>query len=189
MIRINLEKLLDKLSKHEDRRIALKEVAEESGCDRNAISRIINHPDVIPSAAVIDKLAQYFFKKFKPYQSGRSHAIGMDRFLMQRVMQDFITVYPDDQEYWTVLPQEIKDNPNKFPLDAIWSMYNQLTSSTREGAEYMQKEESIRSKLAAALKEKLTKTKISDKVTLTLSKEEAEQVVHALSKQASIPSL
>jgi hypothetical protein len=61
MIRFNLLKLLEKLEVKEGRRVPLKEVAEKSGCDKNALSRMVNHPEVIPSATVIDKLVQYFF--------------------------------------------------------------------------------------------------------------------------------
>jgi hypothetical protein len=128
MIRFNLMKLLDKLEAEEGRRITLKEVSEKSGCDRNALSRMVNHPDVVPSAQVIDKLVQYFFFELTRDED-KPH---LDRSRIRSVIKDFVWVYPDPdrKEFWADIPVGIRDNPT-VPLSDIWTLYTKFQVPSR----------------------------------------------------------
>ncbi len=42
MIRFNLKKLIEDKEFHEDRRVTIMEIAEETGISRNTLSKIIN---------------------------------------------------------------------------------------------------------------------------------------------------
>lgn len=129
MIRFNLRKLLSKLEKELGRKVLLKEVTERSGCDKNALSRMVNHPEIVPSAAVVDKLVQYFFFELKEkYDELYPSRKGNPKWIMDIIIRDFIGVYPDAREYWNSLPQDIQDNPDSVSLDAIWSIYASLNS-------------------------------------------------------------
>jgi transcriptional regulator with XRE-family HTH domain len=123
MIRFNLLILLEKLEGKLGRKVTLKEVAEKSGCDKNALSRLVNQPQIIPSANVIDKLAQYFF--FELTRDGdKPH---LDRNRMRSVIKDFVSVFPDDEKFWQGIPASIK-NRSQVQLSEIWDIY---TSSHR----------------------------------------------------------
>ena len=129
MIRFNLKKILAKLEKETGQKILLKDISERSGCDKNALSRMVNHPGVVPSAAVVDKLVQFFFHEFKnKYDRMYSSIKRSPKWIMDLVLRDFISVYPDDENYWIGLPQEIRDNPESVSLDTIWSIYSSLNS-------------------------------------------------------------
>lgn len=120
MIRFNLSKLLDKLEAKEGKKITLKELSERSGCDRNVLSRIQNRPDIIPSANVIDKLVQFFF--FEISRDGsKPH---LDRNRMRSVIKDFVSVFPDDEEFWIGIPSSFRDNPT-ISLTELWQLYTQ----------------------------------------------------------------
>ena len=130
MIRFNILKLLDNLGSQKGRKYTLKEVAEKSGCDKNALSRMVNHPEVIPSANVIDKLVQFFFYELTRDEN-KPH---LDKNRIKKVITNFVTVYPDQDEFWSILPAEIRNNPNAMPLDAIWSIYTRLRAPQKEKA-------------------------------------------------------
>ena len=106
MIRINFKTLLARVEKKQNRFITLKEVSERSGCDRNALSRIVNHPNIVPSASVIDKLAQFFFNQLKT-DDPTTH-----RECMKDVLSILVEVYPDNDEFWKDIPQSLKENKN-----------------------------------------------------------------------------
>jgi transcriptional regulator with XRE-family HTH domain len=130
MIRFNLRKCLKLLEDASGMRITLKEVAEKSGCDKNALSRLINHPEIMPSAAVIDKLLQYFFiarKELDKAADKRDLPPIMDSTRMRKVINDFIAAYPDSPEYWEVIPTGMKDDPS-LNLDNIWEIYERITN-------------------------------------------------------------
>ena len=119
MIRINFKTLLARVEKTQNRFITLKEVSEKSGCDKNALSRIVNHPDIIPSASVIDKLAQFFFNQLKT-DDPTTH-----RECMNDVLSVLVEVYPDDQDYWKDIPQSLKDNKH-VTVGEYWDMRQKL---------------------------------------------------------------
>jgi hypothetical protein len=127
MIRFNLLKLLDKLEAKEGRRVPLKEVAEKSGCDKNALSRMVNHPEVIPSATVIDKLVQYFFFELTRDEE-KPH---LDRNRIRSVIKDLVWVYPDDEAFWADIPAGLRENPN-VSLTDIWALYTKFKTPPRE---------------------------------------------------------
>ncbi len=131
MIRFNLRKCLKYLETRSERKITLKEVAEKSGCDKNALSRLINHPEVMPSSGVIDKLVQYFFfarKELDEIAAGPGNKpTSLESRRMQRVIGDFVNVYPDSPEYWNVIPEGMKEDP-AINLDNIWAIYDRITN-------------------------------------------------------------
>jgi transcriptional regulator with XRE-family HTH domain len=118
MIRLNLPKLLEKLEAKEGRKITLKELSERSGCDRNVLSRIQSKPEVIPSASVIDKLVQFFFFELKRDPS-KPH---LDRNRIRSVIQDFVSVFPDDEEFWKGIPASFRDNAT-MTITELWQLY------------------------------------------------------------------
>jgi hypothetical protein len=102
----------------EGKRITLKEISEQSGCDKNALSRLVNHPEIFPSTQVIDRLLQFFFDRLKPFSRGRPEAE-----LMKELTAEFISVYPDSTEYWKYIPKHIQENPNTSNVETLWSFY------------------------------------------------------------------
>ncbi len=156
MIRLNLLKLMQILEKDCGRKISLKEVADESKCDRNALSRLINHPDVVPTAGIIDKLVQYFFLARKEVLEKNSPKKGRinEKWLMDSILRSFISVYPDSKEYWDILPDEIQLNPNETSIETLWSIYERLKQPSVEpeapNNEFKNKADSIIAKLEAA---------------------------------------
>ena len=146
MIRFNLLTLLDKLSKKRERKVTLKEVAEGSGCDKNALSRIVNQPQIIPSANVIDKLSQFFFFELAR-EVEKPH---LDRNRMKSVIKDFISVYPDRPEFWEGIPESIRNRP-EVELAQIWDMYTITHRPLRQvSTELLEIKSSIRGKLLEA---------------------------------------
>ncbi|MBL7661888.1 hypothetical protein JNK13_03950 [bacterium] len=156
MIRLNLLKLIQILEKDSGRKISLKEVADESKCDRNALSRLVNHPDVVPTAGIIDKLVQYFFLARKAVLEETAPKKGRinEKWLMDSILRSFISVYPDTKEYWDVLPDEIQLNPNETSIETLWSIYERLkqppVESESRNPEFKNKADSIITKLEAA---------------------------------------
>ena len=118
MIRFNILILLEKLERKQGRKITLKEVAEKSGCDKNALSRLVNQPQIIPSATVIDKLAQYFFFELTR-DDEKPH---LDRNRMRSVVKDFVSVFPDDEKFWEGIPASIRSR-SQVQLSEIWDIY------------------------------------------------------------------
>ena len=127
MIRFNLLTLLEKLEAKQGRKVTLKEVSEKSGCDKNALSRLVNQPQVIPSANVIDKLAQFFFAELTRDES-KPH---LDRNRMKAIIKDLISVYPDKEEFWIGIPESIRNRP-QVELAQIWDMYTLAHRPVRE---------------------------------------------------------
>jgi transcriptional regulator with XRE-family HTH domain len=166
MIRFNLSKLLEKLETAKGRRYTLKEVSERSGCDKNALSRIANHPDIIPSAKVIDQLVQFFFFELTRDEK-RPH---LDRNRMRSVIKDFVSVFPDpdNDEFWSYIEPEIRNNP-AVTLDEIWSMYTRKRAPDRAKPV---KETEIKSIIKAKILEaEATRQEDSD-IELSLTSEE-----------------
>lgn len=118
MIRFNLLILLEKLERKQGRKVTLKEIAEKSGCDKNALSRLVNQPQIIPSATVIDKLAQYFFFELTRDEANPH----LDRNRMRSVIKDFVSVFPDDEKFWESIPASIR-NRSQVQLSEIWDIY------------------------------------------------------------------
>jgi hypothetical protein len=146
MIRFNLSRLLDKLEAKVERRVTLKEVAEKSGCDKNALSRLLNHPEIVPSANVVDKLVQYFFFELTR-DEGKPQ---LDRNRMRAVIRDLVWVYPDDEKFWRDIPASLRENP-KVPLSDIWTLYtNFKNSADRRFPEESELRNSLRDKLLDA---------------------------------------
>jgi len=126
MIRFNIRKLLNKLEQYEDRKILLKEVAEKSGCDNGALSRLIHQPQMYPSSKIVDQLIQYFFHEFKKHNEETREEV-----LIKEVIQDFVSVYPDSEDYWKFIDEEVKESVNNVPLETLWSMYRNFKSPSR----------------------------------------------------------
>lgn len=145
MIRFNILKLLDELKAQKGRKYTLKEVSAGSGCDKNALSRLVNHPHIVPSAKVIDQLVQYFFFELTRDEE-RPH---LDRNRIRKAITDFITVYPDQEheDFWSFLPQDVREDPDSLPIDKIWSFYLQEVRPEREKPSPKAKE--IRESIAA----------------------------------------
>jgi hypothetical protein len=177
MIRLNLLKLMQILEKDSGRKISLKEVADESKCDRNALSRLINHPDVVPTAGIIDKLVQYFFLARKAVLEETAPKKGRinEKWLMDSVLRSFISVYPDSQEYWDILPDEVQLNPNETSIETLWSIYERLkkppTESDFPSNEFKNKANRIIAKLETA-REQVS----GDTVRLELSVDECNLI-------------
>lgn len=90
MIRIEIERLRKQLEIQEGRKITNKVLSQRSGCDRNILSRIAAQPQIVPSAAVIDKLAQFFFNALENKthnQCPHEH--------MRMILADMVQVFPD----------------------------------------------------------------------------------------------
>jgi transcriptional regulator with XRE-family HTH domain len=166
MIRFNLLKLLEKLEAKEGRRITLKEVSEKSGCDKNALSRLANHPEIVPSANVIDKLAQYFFFELTR-DEGKPH---LDRNRIKSVIKDLVWVYPDSEEFWAEIPQGFRDNPN-VPLSDIWALYTKFKTPIREKSP---KDSELRSSLKTKLLEAEKIRQEGGDIELSLTPEELD---------------
>jgi transcriptional regulator with XRE-family HTH domain len=146
MIRFNLLILLEKLEAKEGRKVTLKEVAEKSGCDKNALSRLVNQPQIIPSAAVIDKLAQFFFNELTR-DSNKPH---LDRNRMRSVIKDFVCVFPDSDEFWEGIPPTIR-NRAQVQLSEIWDIYTGNHKPLKEDLPKLSElKTSIKSKLLEA---------------------------------------
>lgn len=133
LIRINISKMLKKLERLSGKKLTMKQIAEVSGCDPSTLSRLINHPEIVPSATVIDKLAQFFFTAFsersvdnKKKQVFRGWK---ERKLMDGVVRDLVTIYPDEASFWESLPSELREDPNSTSLDAVWSVYERIVDS------------------------------------------------------------
>ena len=122
MIRFNILNLLKKIEGKRGKRVTLKEVSEKSGCDKNALSRMVNHPEIVPSANVIDKLAQYFFHELLEVNESNL----TEQELMKEIIKELITIYPDDEKYWKEIPETFRENLNTTSLDAIWDLRSQF---------------------------------------------------------------
>lgn len=171
MIRFNLRKLLDSIEEKRGEKVTLKEVSASSGCDKNALSRMINHPEVMPSASIIDKLVQYLFhERVRGLENPH-----LERIEMSRVISDFIVVYPDREDYWSVLPEELRDNPESTSLDAIWGFYSGLKGGASLPA-HEQLDSRLREKLQRARKQ-------SGEITVKFSGEELSLLVTYLPSQ------
>ena len=168
MIRFNILKLLEELKVQKGRKYTLKEVSEGSGCDKNALSRMVNHPDILPSAKVIDQLVQYFFFELTRDED-RPH---LDKNRIRKVITNFITVYPDKEEFWSILPPEIRNNQDSIPLDAIWSFYTRLKAPQKEKPSEKLKE--VRNSLKAKILEAEEGKQEGVEIELTLTHEEFE---------------
>jgi transcriptional regulator with XRE-family HTH domain len=164
MIRFNLLKLLKKLEAKEGRRYPLKEVAEKSGCDKNALSRIVNQPNIIPSANIIDKLVQFFFFELTR-DSDNPH---LDKNRMMSVVKDFVCVYPDNEEFRAMIPASLRDNPN-LSLSDIWDVYTQAYRPVRVSKP---KEAEIKSSLKAKFLEAESSKQEGSEIELTFTQEE-----------------
>ena len=118
-------KSLKYLELRSGRKIRLKEVAEKSGCDKNALSRLVNHPDVMPSAGVIDKLVQYLFLERRELDrlATEGKDIGIASNKMKKVINEFVSVYPDHDEFWNILPAGLSDDPSTS-VETLWSIYD-----------------------------------------------------------------
>ncbi len=149
MIRFNLLDLLAKLKETRGQKYTLKQVSELSGCDKNALSRIVNHPEIIPSANVIDKLVQFFFFQLTRDEQ-KPH---LDKSRMKKAIYDFITVYPDrdKEEFWSVVPSDIRD---KATIDYLWSFYCSAHPIQREKPKPNEVKKSLKKKLEEAEKTK-----------------------------------
>jgi transcriptional regulator with XRE-family HTH domain len=117
MIRFDLAKMTQRLEQKEKRKITLKEISEKSGCDKNALSRLVNHPDVIPSANLIDRLVQFFFNQLKTNDRKQ------DAELMSEIVKSFVCVFPDDEQYWEPIPKGIRNNLH-VSLSDVWEIYS-----------------------------------------------------------------
>jgi transcriptional regulator with XRE-family HTH domain len=117
MIRFDLAKMTQRLEQKEKRKITLKEISEKSGCDKNALSRLVNHPDVIPSANLIDRLVQFFFNQLKTNDRKQ------DAELMSEIVKSFVCVFPDDEQYWEPIPNGIRNNLH-VSLSDVWEIYS-----------------------------------------------------------------
>ena len=125
MIRFNLRKLLGELESKSGRKITLREVCAQSGCDKNALSRLLNHPDVAPSARVIDDLVQYFFKAFKTIEPRKR-----DDVMMRDIIGKFISVYPNDfdirEPELEPLNEQDLEAWDHMGEEGRWQLYNHL---------------------------------------------------------------
>ena len=125
MIRINLKPLLFLYEHKIGRKLTLKELSDLSGADRNVLSRITNNPGIIPSASVIDKLAQFFFRELR-LDDPTTH-----RGFMSNIISLLVTVYPDDNEFWQDIPQSLQ--ANKFvSVSDFWDIYNKVQETRYE---------------------------------------------------------
>jgi transcriptional regulator with XRE-family HTH domain len=169
MIRFNLSKLLEKLEAAKGRKYTLKEVSERSGCDKNALSRMANHPEIVPSAKVIDELVQFFFFELTRDEK-KPH---LDRNRIRSVIKDFVSVFPDpdNEEFWSVIPPEIRNNP-KVTLDDIWSIYTR--AKTPEKPKQAAKLSEIKSSLKAKILEADASKQEGNEIELSLTPEEFE---------------
>ena len=174
MIRFNLLKLLEKLEAKSGRRITLKEVSENSGCDKNALSRMANHPEIVPSANVIDKLVQYFFFELTRDET-KPH---LDRNRIRSVIKDLVWVYPDNEEFWSDIPQGLRDNPN-IPLSDIWALYTKFKTPQTEKTP---KQSDIRNSLKAKILEAEQARQEGLEIDLSLTPEEFDLLRESLPK-------
>lgn len=90
MFRIEIERLRKRLEIQNGKKYTNKELSALSGCDKNVLSRITNSPQVIPSATVIDKLAQFFFTALENHtvdECPHQH--------MKEIILDMVQVFPD----------------------------------------------------------------------------------------------
>ncbi len=174
MIRFNLLKLIDKIEAKEGRRYPLREISEKSGCDKNALSRLVNQPQIIPSANVIDRLVQFFFFELTR-DSSKPH---LDKNRMRSVVKDFVCVFPDDKQFWGVIPDGLKNNP-KTSLADIWDVYTQVHTPRRTVDET---EVAIRNSLKSKLLDAEQNKQEGFEVELSLTHEEFEMLREKLPK-------
>lgn len=174
MIRFNLAKLLEKLEAKEGHRITLKELSERSGCDRNVLSRMLNRPDIVPSAGAIDKLVQFFFFEMTR-DASRPH---LDRNRIKSVIKDFVWVFPDADEFWAQIPQGFRDNPS-VSLDDIWSLYTKFNTPEKLKSP---KETEIRNNLKAKMLEAEEIKQAGGDIELSFTAEEFDLLRQQLPK-------
>jgi len=128
-----------------------------------------NHPDIVPSAKVIDELVQFFFFELTRDEK-RTH---LDRNRIRSVIKDFVSVFPDpdNEEFWSVIPPEIRNNP-KVTLDDIWSIYTRAKTPLKEKPAAKLSE--IKSSLKAKILEADVNKQEGSEIELSLSQEEFE---------------
>jgi hypothetical protein len=105
----------------------MKELSELSGCDRNVLSRIKNRPDIIPSANIIDKLAQFFFREL------RGDDPAFHRGCMNNIINLLVSVYPDDTEFWKDIPPSLQNNKFVGAHD-FWDIYSTIQEKRHEAS-------------------------------------------------------
>jgi hypothetical protein len=166
MIRFNLGKFIEKLEAKEGKRITLKQLSERSGCDRNVLSRILSRPDIIPSANVIDKLVQFFFREIAR-DSSKPH---LDRSRMGALIREFVSVFPDDAEYWRGIPRSFGENPT-VSLSDLWLLYTEFSVGERTNPPKLTE---VRSSLKAKLLDADQNRQAGLDIDVSLSPEELD---------------
>lgn len=146
--------------------MTLKELSERSGCDRNVLSRMLNRPDIVPSAGAIDKLVQFFFFEITR-DPERPH---LDRNRIRSVIKDFVWVFPDDDAFWKQIPPSFRENPN-IPLADIWSLYTKFNAPVKEKSP---KETELRNSLKAKLLEAEKVRQEGGDIEISLTPEELD---------------
>jgi transcriptional regulator with XRE-family HTH domain len=122
MIKYNFKTLQEKLSIKYSRKFTLKEICEKSGCDKNAVSRLVNKPTSInPSTKIVDKLIQFFYKELHTMYSGTPQEI------MGKISNEFFFIIPDD--YLSVIPEHFVNNIF-LTTKELWDLYDLYKNKT-----------------------------------------------------------
>ena len=59
---------------------------------------------------------------------------------MKEIVRDLLSVYPDDEEYWKELPEELKANPNAMPIDTMWTVYVRAKQTKSDAYQFLSEE-------------------------------------------------
>ena len=97
---------------------------------------------------------------------------------MRSVVKDFVCVYPDNKEFWGVIPDGLRNNP-KTSLADIWDVYTQIHTPRREIDE---SEIAVRNSLKSKLLDAEQNKQEGFEIELSLTHEEFELLREKLPK-------
>ena len=171
MIRYDIQQMLEKLEGATGENLNLMQLSEEAGVNRNAISRMINQPWIYPSTKHVNDLIQFFYERMRTGREG----IAQQKRLMNSIVRDFITVYPDNMEYWSFLPA-LSAKP-KSDIDTVEDYLEEASSM----ASFKKKAKQIIKAMAAISVDELWKIAEHGKKLSSLSGEMKELFINSLS--------
>jgi len=90
MLRFRLKKLIEEVAELRGEKFYLTNLSKESGLDKNALSRLANHPKITPSSEVYNKLLNFAYNEFRKAYKNRT-----DQEVAELIQRDFVLFVPD----------------------------------------------------------------------------------------------
>ncbi len=95
MLRVNLNRLLSKLSYETDTLpLTVEYLAQQTGYHRNSITRLLKAPQENTTTGILDALLQVIFRQFRKVDLYKDST---DEALMELLLKEFITVTPETE--------------------------------------------------------------------------------------------